>query len=619
MLVKEGCLMNKMIRMLMICTAVGFVLVGCGPSQEELDAQATGTAAAVNATQTAEAPTLTPTPTLTPVPTNTPTPTPTATPTITPTPVSAEAILEAAYAAMSEVDSYSFAMDAGLEMSMEGLNLKMPITFVGDYEAPDRVQYVMTMTLLGETMSMEGITIGGTSYVRESGSPSWEVSTQTTSPISPEDVGQINMENLTDLVYVGEETLDHTPVHHVAASVSATDLLAAEDFGGAGMEGTMGVDYWTDVSDDLFREIAMDGDLFLEEEGISMTMVLSLTMTFSDYGEPVSITVPAIAQLQGYVGTLEPDHPLLPDGALRSVAWSPDGTKLAAAGLSHSAEASPVSPENTSQTVTIWDVETGEQLHILDVPYQGPFDSDALRSVTWSPDGSRLAAAPYYEDTVIVWDVETGEQLSVLQGYLIDQLAWSPDGTLLAGASEDDLVIVWDTAGWEPLYTFEGPSWMDSVAWSPDGAFLASGSLDGTVMVWDVASGELVYTLEGHTDDVVSLAWSPDGTRLVSGSADDTLIVWDAATGEPLRVFTGHSGSVWCVAWSPDGGLVASGGAGVWAPAEILVWDPGSGTSLYSLESWGDAIVDSLAWSPDGTLLAGASRSSNQVLIWEFP
>ena len=52
----------------------------CGPSQAELDAQATKVAAAIFATQTAQAPTATPTPTPSPTPTPTDTPPPSPTP-----------------------------------------------------------------------------------------------------------------------------------------------------------------------------------------------------------------------------------------------------------------------------------------------------------------------------------------------------------------------------------------------------------------------------------------------------------------------------------------------------------------------------------------------------------
>lgn len=71
----------------MIFLALTCLLVSCGPSQAELDAQATAVAASIFATQTAQAPTSTPTftPTSTSTPTLTPTPTPTKTSTPTPT------------------------------------------------------------------------------------------------------------------------------------------------------------------------------------------------------------------------------------------------------------------------------------------------------------------------------------------------------------------------------------------------------------------------------------------------------------------------------------------------------------------------------------------------------
>jgi hypothetical protein len=282
--------MNKMVRILMTCITIVLVLNGCGPSQEELDAQATETAVAHYATQTAEAPTPTPTPT----PTNTPTPTPTLTPTPTPTPVSAQAMLEAAQAAMSEVDSYSFAMDMEIEVAMEGITMEMPFVFVGAYQAPDRVQYVITMTVLGETTAMEGITIGETSYIKNPLTGAWETTTESTSPISPEDIAQVGLEQLRALAYVGEETLGETPVYHLQATLSAGDLLDEEALGLVDMEGEFAVDYWVGVRDDLFRQAAMEGEMSVasEEEDITMTMAMTLTMTFSDFGVPVSIEAP---------------------------------------------------------------------------------------------------------------------------------------------------------------------------------------------------------------------------------------------------------------------------------------------------------------------------------------
>ncbi len=74
------------VHLVLACLLTSAILAACGPSQAELNAQATKIAANILATQTAEAPTLTPTPTLTSTPTPIPTPTLTPTPTSTDTP-----------------------------------------------------------------------------------------------------------------------------------------------------------------------------------------------------------------------------------------------------------------------------------------------------------------------------------------------------------------------------------------------------------------------------------------------------------------------------------------------------------------------------------------------------
>jgi len=78
--------MRNIVVTIFLCLLTCLLLFSCGPSQEELDQQATETAAQAFAIQTAEAPTATNTPTITPTQTETPTPTPTDTPTPTSTP-----------------------------------------------------------------------------------------------------------------------------------------------------------------------------------------------------------------------------------------------------------------------------------------------------------------------------------------------------------------------------------------------------------------------------------------------------------------------------------------------------------------------------------------------------
>jgi hypothetical protein len=156
----------------------------------------------------------------------------------------------------------------------------------------------------------------------------------------------------------------------------------------------------------------------------------------------------------------------------------------------------------------------------------------AVESVAFSPDG-RLLASGSWDNTVKLWDVATGREVRTLRGHTdwVRSVAFSPDGRLLASGSWDNTVKLWDVATGREVRTIRGHDIeVESVAFSPDGRRLASGSGDGTVKLWDVATGQEVGTLRGYTDSalgwVLSVAFSPDGRRLASGSKDGTVRIW---------------------------------------------------------------------------------------------
>jgi sugar lactone lactonase YvrE len=181
-------------------------------------------------------------------------------------------------------------------------------------------------------------------------------------------------------------------------------------------------------------------------------------------------------------------------------------------------------------------------------------------SVAWSPDGRRLATASA-DKTAKVWNAASGQELLTLKGHIswVNSVAWSPDGRRLATASGDHTVRVWDAASGQELLTLKGPTEsVFSVAWSPDGRRLATAGEDHTVRVWDAASGWELLTLKGHTESVVSVAWSPDGRRLATASGDKTAKVWDAGSGQELLTLKGHTDHENSVVWSPDGRRLAT-------------------------------------------------------------
>ena len=160
----------------------------------------------------------------------------------------------------------------------------------------------------------------------------------------------------------------------------------------------------------------------------------------------------------------------------------------------------------------------------------------SVRSVAFSPDGKRLASAgggPGTSPEVSLWDAQTGQELRVLKG-AGGGVAFSPDGKRLASASDDNTVKVWDAQTAKELLTCKGHSGsVMTVAFSPDGKRLASASDDNTVKVWDAQTGKELLTCKGHSGSVLTVVFSPDGKRLASASGEEVK-VWDAQTGKDL-------------------------------------------------------------------------------------
>ena len=280
---------------------------------------------------------------------------------------------------------------------------------------------------------------------------------------------------------------------------------------------------------------------------------------------------------------------------------------------------------------------------------------DVVNSVSWSPDGTRLATGSR-DGTAKVWDAASGRERLTLRGHAgrVLSVSWSPDGTRLAtgswgrdgegvgrrrrprDCSPSTGIRAWSGPcpgrrtgrGWRRgvrtarrrcgtrpaaanSLTLKGHTGRASVSWSPDGTRLATGSGDGTAKVWDAAGGRELLTLKGHTGPVWSVSWSPDGRRLATGSRDGTAKVWDAAGGRELLTLKGHTGAVNSVSWSPDGTRLATGS---W-DGTAKVWDAASGRELLTLKGHTSG-VNSVSWSPDGTRLATGSEDGT-AKVWD--
>jgi len=275
-----------------------------------------------------------------------------------------------------------------------------------------------------------------------------------------------------------------------------------------------------------------------------------------------------------------------------SVTWSPDGKRIASG--------------SRDNTVQLWNASDGGNV----LTYHG--HSDGVWSVAWSPDGKRIASGSP-DKTVQVWDATNGNNIYTYKGHsdAVWSVAWSPDSKRIASGSKDKTVQVWNATDGTNVYTYKGHSdIVASVAWSPDGKRLASASWDKTVQIWDAADGSNVYTYKGHSGSGASVAWSPDGKRIASGSGDNTVQVWNAADGGNAYTYNGHSNVLESVAWSPDGKRIASASD----DKTVQVWNADDGSNVYTYKGHSDKVY-SVAWSPDGKRIASASLDKT-VQVW---
>ena len=69
---------------------------------------------------------------------------------------------------------------------------------------------------------------------------------------------------------------------------------------------------------------------------------------------------------------------------------------------------------------------------------------DAVRSVCFTPDGTKIVSAAN-DESVRLWDVESGKQLHSYRGHVLEvqSVDVSPDGKIIASGSDDRKIKLW--------------------------------------------------------------------------------------------------------------------------------------------------------------------------------
>jgi WD40 repeat protein len=225
----------------------------------------------------------------------------------------------------------------------------------------------------------------------------------------------------------------------------------------------------------------------------------------------------------------------IPDAGFTALAFSPDGSKLAAGGSDH--------------IVRIMDGRAGNVLQEINT------EEGNVRAVAFDPRGNAVAVAGL-DGVITIFDAGNPRNTIHWNANLgqITALSYSPDGSYLgAGTADANDARIFDSATGKEILVLKGHTGNPlSIAYSPDGTRLVTSGRDFTAKIWDVAAGKELSTLRGHTSTVTSARFSPDGTLIATASRDGTIRLWDSRTGiEKLTL--GINGGAFDVEFTPDG------------------------------------------------------------------
>ncbi|HLU68608.1 MAG TPA: WD40 repeat domain-containing protein, partial [Kofleriaceae bacterium] len=291
------------------------------------------------------------------------------------------------------------------------------------------------------------------------------------------------------------------------------------------------------------------------------------------------------------------------DGAVASVVFSPDGSRLWTSGGDPWLRA-----WNPADGALIKEMTAADGLTVQLMA----LSPDGKRAATWSEHrGAKGSEAGRFW----LWDLATGDPLAEPERHLepLTGIAYSPDGALIATSSEDDTVRLWEAQSGKArsvLTSAQGA--VNALEFARGGELIYSAGADARLVGWRHADDTVADALPPIGGKVNAFDVAADGSRAITGDETGRVWMWDLAARARLQALDRRTyASVTTVALSPDGKLAAMGGS----ERVVLVIGTGSGSEIARLTP--DVVSHyAVTFSPDGAILATAS-DDGRVRLWD--